>query len=335
MSHSHLRKEKNCLNCNAIVAERYCQHCGQENTIPKETVAHLVGHFIEDVTHFDGKFFSSMKYLLTRPGYLSKQYVLGKRVSYLNPIRMYLFTSAIVFIILSNVIWNTHYVVPPSVTHLRDSVARSQSSKTGLWEVTTNSFYDSVTKDAYYYMDFAPGVKREGARYYDSVINTHKEKPGFIDDFLGRSIANAGQSYARNPDAFLERFRDNSIHSASQVFFISLPLFAAMLWLLFIRRRKQFYFVTHAIFSLHFYCIAFISFLLIVASFYSDDYGDFLLPAAIIGTTIYLYIAMLRFYKQGWFKTLIKTIIISLYQLVALLVIICYFIIHSFNSAAT
>jgi hypothetical protein len=77
----------------------YCHNCGQENIEPKESVWHLVTHFFQDITHFDGKFFTSMKLLILKPGFLSREYMLGRRASYLNPVRMYLFTSAIFFLI--------------------------------------------------------------------------------------------------------------------------------------------------------------------------------------------------------------------------------------------
>ncbi len=99
MSHLKERKEKNCLNCNASLHGRYCHICGQENLEPKETVWHLITHFFNDITHFDGKFFNTVKYLITKPGFLSKEYVVGRRASYLNPIRMYVFTSAIFFLV--------------------------------------------------------------------------------------------------------------------------------------------------------------------------------------------------------------------------------------------
>ena len=100
MSHLKERAEKTCLNCNAALYGRYCHVCGQENLEPKETVWHLVQHFFNDITHFDGKFFSTVKYLLRKPGFLSHEYMAGRRMSYLNPIRMYVFTSAIFFLIL-------------------------------------------------------------------------------------------------------------------------------------------------------------------------------------------------------------------------------------------
>ena len=99
MQHAHLRKDKICLNCGATVQERFCSHCGQENTEPRESFRHLIGHFFADVTHYDAQVFTTVKDLIVKPGYLTGQYNAGKRVSYLNPIRMYIFISAVFFIV--------------------------------------------------------------------------------------------------------------------------------------------------------------------------------------------------------------------------------------------
>ena len=88
-----------CLNCKTEIQGRFCHNCGQENLEPKESVGHLISHFFQDITHFDGKFFSTVKYLLIRPGFLSTEYMLGRRASYVNPVRMYIFTSAFFFLI--------------------------------------------------------------------------------------------------------------------------------------------------------------------------------------------------------------------------------------------
>ena len=68
--------------------------CGQENIETHETFGHLAVHFISDIFHFDGMFFSTLKYLLFKPGFLTYEYVRGRRASYLNPIKMYIFISA-------------------------------------------------------------------------------------------------------------------------------------------------------------------------------------------------------------------------------------------------
>jgi Protein of unknown function (DUF3667) len=71
---------------------------------PRETVWHFITHFFNDITHFDGKFFSTGRLLLTRPGFLSKEYIQGRRSDYLHPIRLYIFSSAIFFLLFFSVV---------------------------------------------------------------------------------------------------------------------------------------------------------------------------------------------------------------------------------------
>jgi len=99
LSHLKERKQKNCLNCNAQVYGKYCHICGQENLETKESVWHLVTHFINDITHFDGKFFATLRLLIIKPGFLSAEYKRGRRNNYLNPVRMYVFTSFVFFFV--------------------------------------------------------------------------------------------------------------------------------------------------------------------------------------------------------------------------------------------
>ncbi len=100
MAHHKHRTSSDCLNCGTIVAGKFCQQCGQENIEVKESFIQIVYHFIEDITHFDGKLIKTLKYLITKPGFLTKEYVTGKRASYIHPIRMYLFISAIFFLFI-------------------------------------------------------------------------------------------------------------------------------------------------------------------------------------------------------------------------------------------
>ena len=100
MKRQHLRQDKTCLNCGRAVQERFCSHCGQENTEPSESFGHLIGHFLEDLTHYDSKLLTTIKDLVFKPGFLTRQYNAGKRLAYLNPIRMYVFISALFFLVI-------------------------------------------------------------------------------------------------------------------------------------------------------------------------------------------------------------------------------------------
>jgi hypothetical protein len=103
LSHSKERHEKICLNCNSELHGRYCHQCGQENIEPKESVWGLISHFFYDITHFDGKFFGTTAKLITKPGFLPKEYMSGRRARYLHPIRMYVFSSAVFFLVFFSV----------------------------------------------------------------------------------------------------------------------------------------------------------------------------------------------------------------------------------------
>ncbi len=59
----------------------------------------MLAEATEDVLRFDSKFYRSILHLLLKPGYLSWQFIVGKRVSILPPIRMYLVISLIFFFV--------------------------------------------------------------------------------------------------------------------------------------------------------------------------------------------------------------------------------------------
>ncbi len=100
MKTQHLRQDKSCLNCGHPVPDRFCGHCGQENVVTEESLGHLISHFFQDITHYDSKFLTTLKFLFFYPGLLTREYIAGKRMSYVNPIRLYIFTSFVFFLLM-------------------------------------------------------------------------------------------------------------------------------------------------------------------------------------------------------------------------------------------
>jgi Protein of unknown function (DUF3667) len=101
MSKKVYRKDKTCLNCRHVVENKFCPNCGQENSDTRKTFHHLFVHFFEDLTHYENAFWKTIKNLLFRPSNLTKEYLSGKRLSYLAPVRLYIFISFIAFFIIS------------------------------------------------------------------------------------------------------------------------------------------------------------------------------------------------------------------------------------------
>src|ERR1700739_2006188 len=98
----HYRKENNCLNCGAALQGHYCHVCGQENLVIKESFGHMMNHAVSDYFHFDHQFLSTLRPLLFKPGFLTNEYLAGRRARYLHPVKMYIFISVVYFLLAFN-----------------------------------------------------------------------------------------------------------------------------------------------------------------------------------------------------------------------------------------
>lgn len=259
MSHSKQRAEKICLNCSATLTDRYCQHCGQENVEPKQSLWHLIVHFFNDVTHFDGKLFSTLKYLVFRPGFLSSEYVKGKRVAYLDPIRMYLFISSVFFIVMLSVLKEPEHVSYKD----QELINTTESLRKEKYSNSFNLSGKSVNGKHAYVINVKE-ICRHGEHYYDSLVEAGAIHPSLYQRYWDKKQIGVYNAYDADPINFYPRFIEKFFHSISKGFFISLPVFTFFLYLLYIRRRSQYYFVSHAIFAIHFYTVSFIFGLLVL-----------------------------------------------------------------------
>ena len=97
-----LRKSQECLNCGTEMADfNYCSECGQINTTKQVPLKLFFHDILGDYFTFDSKFFRSFAPLLRKPGHLTNEYNSGRRVSYILPLRLYLFVTILFFFILS------------------------------------------------------------------------------------------------------------------------------------------------------------------------------------------------------------------------------------------
>ncbi len=336
MSHLKERNEKNCLNCNTEVQGKYCHVCGQENIEPKESAWHLVTHFFNDITHFDGKFFNTLKYLVRRPGFVSTEYMLGKRASYLNPVRMYVFTSAIFFLIFFSL---NHFDAKNVKTDVNGKdVETVKKMDSATFSAFTKKIHGKpMTRDEFaHYVDtvrklgtfkIAPG-NYKSKEEYDSLLKAGVKKHNWLERRLVYKQIELNEKYQRDGNKILASFINALEHSFPQMLFISLPLFAFMLKMLYYR-RKNFYYTNHAIFSIHLYVFVFIALLLAIGLSQLKEYTgwhwiDYLLIITGAYIFYYLYKAMRNFYQQRRAKTILKflLLLIMLWILIAILFVI-------------
>lgn len=97
------RRISQCPNCNTqlLKHENFCPNCGQENHTHNNSMRELWHDFIGSLFNFDGKIWTTLSTLFLSPGKVSKDYVEGKKIRYVPPLRMYIFVSAICFLVLN------------------------------------------------------------------------------------------------------------------------------------------------------------------------------------------------------------------------------------------
>ena len=95
------RKSTRCLNCGFNTRDaNYCPKCGQINTHKRISIRQILKEFLGDYFTFDSKVFRSLFPLVFKPGYLAREYTSGRRVSYILPLRLYIFITFIFFFVL-------------------------------------------------------------------------------------------------------------------------------------------------------------------------------------------------------------------------------------------
>lgn len=101
--HSQATQHDNiCANCGAAVSGEFCGRCGQRREHEMHSVLHFSREAFEDLTHADSRLWRTMIALLFKPGYLTREFIEGRRVRYLPPIRLYLVLSVLFFLVVGS-----------------------------------------------------------------------------------------------------------------------------------------------------------------------------------------------------------------------------------------
>ncbi len=83
--------EQQCKNCGNDFLGKYCNVCGEKVYTEKEkTLRHIIGEGLHFLTHFEGKFFNTLKVIFFKPGKLSLDYCNGVRIKYFKPLSFFL-----------------------------------------------------------------------------------------------------------------------------------------------------------------------------------------------------------------------------------------------------
>jgi hypothetical protein len=218
------------------------------------------------LTHADDRLLSTLGVLLAKPGRLTLEYFAGRRTRYVPPFRLFFVISLVLFGLVS---LNTHL-------HPRSSAVQVERQPSPALSVSRD-FGSCDTWDLGY--QWLTNIARDACR---------------------RHAADRGKSLERHVFASLPK-----------MMFIFLPLIAGLTMLLYWRPRR--FYVEHLVFFLHTHAALYVAIALgvlveIPAGYlpwlagFSSTLDDLLWVYALA----YVWIAMLRYYQQGWVLTTIK-----------------------------
>jgi hypothetical protein len=86
-----------CHNCGIRLTGPFCAACGQKARPLTVTLHDFLHEFIHETLHVDGRIVQTVRHLMLSPGFLTCEYLQGRRARWLSPIRMYIIFSITFF----------------------------------------------------------------------------------------------------------------------------------------------------------------------------------------------------------------------------------------------
>ncbi len=86
-----------CRNCGAPAPGEYCPTCGQETRLQLPTARVFMREATGRYFSLDGRMWRTLAALLFRPGFLTREYLQGRRRRYIRPARLFLVLSLALF----------------------------------------------------------------------------------------------------------------------------------------------------------------------------------------------------------------------------------------------
>jgi hypothetical protein len=123
-----------CPNCGSGFLGKFCYKCGEKWSHRHDLkLGHFAGHAIHELTHVDAKVFATFRYLFTRPGYLTVEYVEGRRSRYMKPLSLFLLACALMFLadsIHPRSLYNVYWLTQQDKTGKMDAAWEKLAKKT-------------------------------------------------------------------------------------------------------------------------------------------------------------------------------------------------------------
>jgi hypothetical protein len=315
-----------CENCGAPLTGRFCSQCGQPAIDYRRSFRHVIVDVLDSFLNWDSKFFATIGWLIVRPWHLTIEFLSGRRVRYLHPLRLYLLASILFFFAVSYWAKSVHLDpkhlsaedraeiasdlkdqdIPPQVRAKVEKALKIQSlapkavaktEKETKGEETPHETQDNAEEKKQTKpqdQDYGPFLK------FDSKPSTPFEK--WVEDRAKEKIGEHGSK--------AQLFLITVISNLPYMMLCCIPLFAFVLKILYIRQGV--FYIDHLVYALHIHSFAYVGVMLIglitkgLNRVAPGQLAGWIIGLLWLGFAVQIFLSIRRVYRQGWFFSIFK-----------------------------
>lgn len=340
-----------CANCSAPMQGEFCHECGQSIHTVLRPMHHMVEDTLDLVLHVDGRVIHTLPPLFLRPGFLTLEYFAGRRQRYVAPFRLMFVLSLLAFFTCHlaagsmNILHfgaeasegTAQYATDPTPAAVRARYTQTSEellkahNQQGTGKKTYNKLVEIERDHANHRLvelgaQPMPVLTADGNDLADLPTLQVAWLPEALNRSFNRSIARARGNIkammvgGEQGTEAQERIVASAFHVLPQTLFVLMPLFALLLKLTYLFRRRLY--MEHLIVALHSHAFLFLSLLLGMVLYMLHGW---LVPhAAWLNTPLrlalvalwawsllYLLLMQKRVYRQGWWMTTLKYLFVG------------------------
>ena len=326
-----------CENCGADLQGHWCAKCGQPAIEYRRSFRHVVADLLNEFLNWDSKFFTSIALLIVKPWRLTNEFLQGKRVSYLNPLRLYLLASILFFFAVNYGGKKIHIdptkfpdekraEVAAAIADKRTEIEKelSNDNLTPEQRQTVQKTLDYLTKPSATTTPTSEKIQsaapspstsptdKSGQQTYGPVedrpfvvFDDAKSTTPFERWIEGRAKEKMGE-HGTKMGLFIKTLFSNLPYMMG----CCIPLFALVLKLLYIRKRL--FYIDHLIYALHIHSFFYAGIMLIVLAtmglirFANGAVAGWLIALLWITFVTQIFLSIRFVYRQGWFWSIFK-----------------------------
>jgi len=326
-----------CQNCGAELTGPHCAQCGQAAIDYRRSFRHVIVDVLDSFLNWDSKFFATIGLLIVKPWRLTNEFLSGKRVRYLHPLRLYLLASILFFFAVNygakglrlepgKISEKNRTAIAATVAEKRDeieaefdkenlSTEERKKAQDALDYLTKPSPAATAAAEQQPSPTITPTASppEPGKRTYGAV----NERPFLVFDADTKSstpferwLETRAKEKMGEHGTKMGLFIATLFSNLPYMMLCCIPLFAFVLKVLYIRRHI--FYIDHLIYALHIHTFLYTGVMLIVLATMGLNR---IAPPALAGWIIALlwilfvvqiFLSIRRVYRQGWFMSTLK-----------------------------